>query len=1148
MRAKLIILGTLTLFFVGHLQGCSAEDSATGESPAQGDVGPADIASGDVLMDILDNQGDISRDLESSIPEDTPENELDVSPECEPGTGCFGEPCSSNEDCIDGICISDMGSRVCSEPCLEDCPQGWKCKQIQLSGSDLIFACVSDFMHLCQPCRTNNDCLTGEIQDVCIDYGAEGAFCGATCTETEECPSGFECMESSGTEGGSSKQCVNMEGVCECSEWAIDAGLPARCSISNEYGVCEGERICAADGLGECDAATPAEDLCNGLDDDCNGSTDELPCEDENPCTEDSCNGEAGCLHEPTPGESCDDGDPGTKNDICDASGACAGEAFTCEIEGQCVQDSVPNGSTCEVIYKVAGSDCDDGDLSTKKDRCTIDGLCSGTPYTCEPGECHLSAEPDGIGCKLTYKTTGTFCGEAGSTCSGQDTCNQFGQCVSNDFEEGTHCGDSGADCINQDLCDGKGGCVDQGFWDDESACGDSGAECINQDRCDSTGNCIDKGLWNEGDSCGEEATECSAQDTCNAEGECLANHVKNETPCGDPASDCVYGDLCDGAGECIDKGFWEDGSLCGGGDTECSNQDTCNAIGVCEPNHKAVATLCGDPISDCVNADYCDGAGICKDAGFWNEGSTCGDEPSPCSEQDTCDDSGQCLPNDLSADTSCGDAGSACIHADFCDGTGACMDNGFVSEGTNCGEAATECSGQDTCDATGQCLRNHLDTSTQCGDAESECINPDFCDGTGVCTDNGFVTEGTNCGEAATECSAQDTCDDAGQCLSNHYYTTTPCGDAASQCVIQDLCDGEGVCKDNGFMSEGTSCGEAATECSGQDTCDDGGVCQAHDLPESTPCGSPGSECVNGDTCNDSGTCAENGFRAAGDACGDSSAECINQDICDDAGACIDQGYWDENSSCTDGDLTTQNDLCSVAGFCAGTSYACEPKECEASSTPDGTDCVVVYEENGAPCSTGVCEDGACVGCVEGSFAACNPNCGSFNTANSGYQQCSGNAWGTCLATTCEPDQAAAHPPFPAAPENAGWSCHESNFASGDLTTFCMQVEIPNNCGSNSINLHFKKGDDEAESSGATFEVLKYISVFNTSGIGADTFDAAQCNGQEICTLGITTDHLNSIFSITGDAPTIMASLIDDNMDHMGYSGVISFVTCPSD
>ena len=63
MRAKLIVLGTLTLFSAVFLQGCSSEDSASGENPAQGDVGPADITSGDVLMDILDNQADISRDL-----------------------------------------------------------------------------------------------------------------------------------------------------------------------------------------------------------------------------------------------------------------------------------------------------------------------------------------------------------------------------------------------------------------------------------------------------------------------------------------------------------------------------------------------------------------------------------------------------------------------------------------------------------------------------------------------------------------------------------------------------------------------------------------------------------------------------------------------------------------------------------------------------------------------------------------------------------------------------------------------------------------------------------------------------------------------------------------------------------------------------
>ena len=39
--------------------------------------------------------------------------------------------------------------------------------------------------------------------------------------------------------------------------------------------MCEGARICSELGLGACDAQVPVEDLCNGLDDDCDGEVDE---------------------------------------------------------------------------------------------------------------------------------------------------------------------------------------------------------------------------------------------------------------------------------------------------------------------------------------------------------------------------------------------------------------------------------------------------------------------------------------------------------------------------------------------------------------------------------------------------------------------------------------------------------------------------------------------------------------------------------------------------------------------------------------------------------------------------------------------------------------------------------------------------------
>jgi hypothetical protein len=78
----------------------------------------------------------------------------------------------------------------------------------------------------------------------------------------------------------------------------------------------------------ECQAGSP-EVLGNGLDDDCDGLTDECSldadCQDSDPCTQDLCQG--GQCKNPAveEGTSCDDGDRCTAADACRA-GLCQGK------------------------------------------------------------------------------------------------------------------------------------------------------------------------------------------------------------------------------------------------------------------------------------------------------------------------------------------------------------------------------------------------------------------------------------------------------------------------------------------------------------------------------------------------------------------------------------------------------------------------------------------------------------------------------------------------------------------------------------------------------------------------------------------------------------------------------------------------------
>jgi hypothetical protein len=83
-----------------------------------------------------------------------PVDVVDLSPEARSscrGPGCFGAPCSSGTDCHSGMCVEHMGNQVCTDYCIEECPDGWTCKMLEMGGPDPVYVCISDFSHLCVP-------------------------------------------------------------------------------------------------------------------------------------------------------------------------------------------------------------------------------------------------------------------------------------------------------------------------------------------------------------------------------------------------------------------------------------------------------------------------------------------------------------------------------------------------------------------------------------------------------------------------------------------------------------------------------------------------------------------------------------------------------------------------------------------------------------------------------------------------------------------------------------------------------------------------------------------------------------------------------------------------------------------------------------
>ena len=96
--------------------------------------------------------------------------------DCFPGFGCTDGACAE-EACVDTL--TDCGWR-------ETCVLG-ECAD---AGDDF-----------CAPCTKDSDCARG----VCW---AE-AYCGVDCDTRDGCPSGFDCLEVTGTDGDLHKQCIS---------------------------------------------------------------------------------------------------------------------------------------------------------------------------------------------------------------------------------------------------------------------------------------------------------------------------------------------------------------------------------------------------------------------------------------------------------------------------------------------------------------------------------------------------------------------------------------------------------------------------------------------------------------------------------------------------------------------------------------------------------------------------------------------------------------------------------------------------------------------------------------------------------------------------------------------------------------------------
>ncbi len=194
--------------------------------------------------------------------------------------GAFGASCNGNRDCNSGYCIETASGYVCTKTCVTDCPEGWDCRTTMV-GQDLVSICIPASATLCKPCKLDTQCGAGH----CVEMD-NGGYCGLDCKSDDDCPNGYTCQDMKPKEDigvDTVKQCVPKTLSCHCN--LQTAGRQRACERKNEFGRCFGYETCDPEkGWVGCDAPEPHEELCNGMDDNCNGITDEFPKPPEYPC------------------------------------------------------------------------------------------------------------------------------------------------------------------------------------------------------------------------------------------------------------------------------------------------------------------------------------------------------------------------------------------------------------------------------------------------------------------------------------------------------------------------------------------------------------------------------------------------------------------------------------------------------------------------------------------------------------------------------------------------------------------------------------------------------------------------------------------------------------------------------------------------
>ena len=734
------------------------------------------------------SKADQSSSEDSGLPNPDASSQADMpAPACPGAMGCS---CAENSDCVSGFCVPSGDGPVCSQTCVDECPDEFACVAVEQVGQDPVFLCLSITTNLCRPCSINLDCREGSADTSarCLSFGAEkGSFCGIDCSNGEACPDGYGCEAFlDPIDGQAINQCIPLSGDCACNAKASLDEAFTPCS----KGQCPGQRMCTSGGLTECDAQESTEELCDDLDNDCDGSTDEdfltggFYVHPEhcgacgNNCLDAFENGTGTCgIVSDLPGcvvQTCDDGYVKVSSTECApiAEGLCdpCSSNDDCLGEQQCVAVGV--GSFCVEACDVANDLCADGFTCTAIDAdawCLLDsGGCSTVGSSCVVStECEdLNACTDDGCTEGTCVHSVKICDDANS-CS-VDSCDTATGCVFETLADNTAC-DDGDGCTQGELCV-------SGVCEAGAAVDCSDAFACTADSCVANGS-DDYSCENElfADTCLIEG-QCYGADTANSENACLS---------------CIPGTSATAWSQL------SDGTLCNDGNS-CSIGDSCQS-GVCTGALNTECTAGALEVEDCGLCGT--RTRVCADLCLWGEWSACEAE-------------GPCSPGDVTTQA-CGNCGTR---------TTVCQSD------CNWG-AFGECLGQTGCTpgqvfsetqsvSCGLCGSQSQERSRTCSDT---CGLPEW----GPWVDVGSCNGEGSCNPGAVENQTQSV--SCGLCGSQAQTRSRQCN---SSCSWSDwgswsnvgTCSGQGTCTPGQTLEVGCgNCGTQVAVC--QSDCNWGGL-----------------------------------------------------------------------------------------------------------------------------------------------------------------------------------------------------------------------------------------------------------------------------------------------------------------------------------